>query len=63
MKKMKNTYNMKFIRKYNESESSDDIFKRKDHLFLKSDFITDCFFDLIELGYSLGFKGQYSPPV
>ena len=53
---------MKYIKPYNEAKkwSLDELFYAMKHPFLEKSFIVDIFSDLIDCGYSLGFKGTYT---
>ena len=52
---------MRYIKPYNEAKkwTLDELFGAMKHPFLERSFIIDIFSDVIDCGYSLGFKGYY----
>jgi hypothetical protein len=52
---------MRYIKPYNEAKkwTLDELFVAMKHPFLEGSFIKDIFSDVIDCGYSLGFKGYY----
>lgn len=61
--KMKSEYKFEGLRYLKTFESKkwtlDELFVAMNHSFLDKKFITEIFSDVIDLGYSLGFKGYY----
>ncbi len=52
---------MRYIKPYSEAKkwTLDELFGAMKHPFLERSFIIDIFSDVIDCGYSLGFKGYY----
>ena len=52
---------LKYLRKFEAKKwTLDELFEAMNHPFLSKRFVEEIFSDVIDEGYSLGFKGQYS---